>query len=145
MSQRVALAAVSLALAVALPAAADEAVPSAEWRAFEGSWSISGRRQTVATEGGAEAAIVEWRGAVALTRGDGLGRGFPQCVNGVLVEDRHIDVGDFGQDKQHHGHDDAAAQADFTLWPQMPGHDADHRPGARGAYLWNAAGVGRGH
>lgn len=76
MSQRVALAAVSLALAVALPAVADEAVPSAEWRAFEGSWSISGRRQTVAVEGGREAAVVEWRGAVSLLRGDGLGRGF---------------------------------------------------------------------
>ena len=76
MSRRLALAAVSLALAGALPAAADEAAPSAEWRAFEGSWSISGRRQTVAVEGGKEAAVVEWRGAVSLLRGDGLGRGF---------------------------------------------------------------------
>lgn len=74
-----ALAAGSLALALAslVPAAASQGAPPAdEWRAFEGSWSISGRRQTVATGGGAEAAIVEWRGAVSLLRGDGLGRGF---------------------------------------------------------------------
>jgi hypothetical protein len=74
-----ALAAGSLALALAslVPSAAGQGVPAAEeWRAFEGSWSVSGRRQTVATGGGAEAAIVEWRGAVALSRGDGLGRGF---------------------------------------------------------------------
>ena len=79
MIQRLALAAGSLALALVgyVPRAAAQVVPSAdEWRAFEGSWSISGRRQTVAVEGGAEAAIVEWRGAVALSRGESLGRGF---------------------------------------------------------------------
>ena len=78
MRQGAALAAGSLALALAslVPEAAGQAGSSAEWRAFEGSWSVSGRRETVAVEGGAEAAVVEFRGAVSLTRGDGLGRGF---------------------------------------------------------------------
>jgi len=78
MRQGAALAAGSLALALAslVPEAAGQGGPFAEWRAFEGSWSVSGRRETVAVEGGAVAAVVELRGAVSLTRGDGLGRGF---------------------------------------------------------------------
>ena len=62
MRHRAALVAGSLALALAslVPAAAGQGGPPAdEWRAFEGSWSVSGRRQTVAVEGGAEAAVVE--------------------------------------------------------------------------------------
>jgi hypothetical protein len=84
MRQGAALAAGSLALALAslVPEAAGQGAPSAEWRAFEGSWSVSGRRETVAVEGGAEAAVVELRGAVSLTRGDGLGRGFHGQVIG---------------------------------------------------------------
>ena len=78
MRHRPALAAGSLALALvgALPAAAGEAAPSAEWRAFEGSWSVSGRRSTVPVESGAAAAVVEVSGAVVLTSGEGLSRGF---------------------------------------------------------------------
>ncbi len=79
MSQRAALAAGSLALALVglvPPAAGQEAPPAEGWRAFEGSWSVSGRRQVVAIEGGAVAAIVEISGAVVLTKGEGLGRGF---------------------------------------------------------------------
>jgi hypothetical protein len=73
-----ALAAGSLALALAslVPAAASQEATTGEWRTFEGTWSVSGRRQSVAVDGGAEAAVVELRGAVALSRGDGLGRGF---------------------------------------------------------------------
>jgi len=83
MRHRAALVAGSLALALLglVPAAAEEGVPSAEWRAFAGSWSVSGRRETVAVEGGAEAAVVELKGAVSLTRGDGIGRGF----NGQVI------------------------------------------------------------
>ena len=46
------------------------------WRAFEGTWSATGRRQTVAVEGGTLAAIAEISGAVVLTSGDGLSKGF---------------------------------------------------------------------
>ena len=78
MRHRAALAAGSLALALApvVPAVASQGVPSAEWQAFEGSWSVSGRRQTVRVETGAEAAVVEVSGAVILTSGEGLSRGF---------------------------------------------------------------------
>jgi hypothetical protein len=72
----------ALALASLDPAAAGQGAPSAEWRAFEGSWSVSGRRQTVAVEGGAEAVVVELRGPLAVVRGDGLGRGFHGQVIG---------------------------------------------------------------
>jgi hypothetical protein len=68
-----------LALALAsLPAAgvAQETPPADRWRAFQGSWAVSGRRSTVPVEGGATAAVVEVSGAVVLTSGEGLGRGF---------------------------------------------------------------------
>jgi len=59
------------------PAGAACGAPPAEgWRLFQGTWSASGRRQTVAAEGGAQAAIVEISGAVVLTSGEGLSRGF---------------------------------------------------------------------
>jgi hypothetical protein len=44
--------------------------------AFAGTWSASGRRQTLAIEGGGAAAVVEISGAVVLTSGEGLSRGF---------------------------------------------------------------------
>jgi hypothetical protein len=78
-SRRTALAAVSLALALATlePAAAGKQTPATpDWRPFEGTWSATGRRQVVATEGGSVAAIVEISGAVVLTSGEGLSRGF---------------------------------------------------------------------
>ena len=68
-----------LALALASLAAAGEGQGSGTaepWRAFEGTWSAAGRRQTVAVEGGVTAAIVEMSGAVVLTSGEGLSRGF---------------------------------------------------------------------
>jgi len=79
MRQRAALAAGSLALALVglAPAAAGPEAPPAEgWRAFEGSWVISGRRYTVPVEGGATAAVVEVSGAVVLTKAEGLSHGF---------------------------------------------------------------------
>jgi hypothetical protein len=78
MSHRAALVAGSLALALTgfRPAVAgQEAASATAWRAFEGTWSATGRRQVVATEGAA-AAIVEISGAVVLTSGEGLGKGF---------------------------------------------------------------------
>jgi hypothetical protein len=50
--------------------------PAVPWSPFEGTWSASGRRQTVAVEGGGAAAVVEVSGAVVLTQGEGLSRGF---------------------------------------------------------------------
>jgi hypothetical protein len=70
------LAGAGLALALATAGGAQEAASADGWRTFEGSWSVSGRRSTLAVEAGAEAAVVELKGAVALTRGDGLARGF---------------------------------------------------------------------
>ena len=79
MTHRAALAAGSLALALAgVPSAARGQVASSAdgWQEFEGSWSVSGQRSTVPTEGGAIAAVVQASGEVALARAGGLGRGF---------------------------------------------------------------------
>jgi hypothetical protein len=79
MSHRAALVAGSLALALIgfQPAVAGQEPPAAPaWRSFEGTWSATGRRQVVAIEGGSVAAIVEISGAVVLTSGEGLSRGF---------------------------------------------------------------------
>jgi hypothetical protein len=68
-----------LALALAsltAPGAAQETPSAGGWRAFEGSWAVSGQRYTVPVEGGATAAIVEASGAVALAKADGLSHGF---------------------------------------------------------------------
>jgi hypothetical protein len=68
-----------LALALAgLPATgvAQAKPPADVWRAFEGSWTVSGRRHTVPVEGGATAAVVEISGAVVLTKAEGLSHGF---------------------------------------------------------------------
>ena len=43
---------------------------------FEGSWSAVGRRRTLPTDGTRPAAVVELSGAVVLTSGAGLSRGF---------------------------------------------------------------------
>jgi hypothetical protein len=78
MRRRAALAAGSLALALVgqAPDAASQGAPPAGWTAFEGTWSASGRRQAVAIEGGAVAAVVEVSGALVLKTGAALGRGF---------------------------------------------------------------------
>jgi hypothetical protein len=65
-----------LALAGSPPAGPAPEQPAPEWRSFSGTWSASGRRELVAVEGGGAAAIVEVSGAVVLTIGDGLSRGF---------------------------------------------------------------------
>jgi hypothetical protein len=79
-THRLAVAALSLGFALtgwAPGRAAEEPAASAgPWRSFEGTWSASGQRHTVAIEGGALAAVVEVSGAVVLTHGEGLSRGF---------------------------------------------------------------------
>ncbi len=46
------------------------------WRTFEGTWSASGQRQVLPVEGDRAAATVQVSGAVVLTSGEGLSRGF---------------------------------------------------------------------
>jgi hypothetical protein len=51
----------------------DQASPG---HAFEGTWSASGERQALTTEAGHQAVTVQLSGAIAITAGPGLGRGF---------------------------------------------------------------------
>jgi hypothetical protein len=94
-SRRAALAAASLALAlVGVPSAGkDQASPAAEgWRAFEGSWAVTGERSTVPAEGGTTAAVVVASGAVFLVETPGLSRGFRG--EAVTFDDGHgVSVG----------------------------------------------------
>jgi hypothetical protein len=53
-----------------------------DWRSFQGTWSAAGRRHAMGLVGGTTAAIVELSGAVVITSGDGLGRGFSGEVIG---------------------------------------------------------------
>jgi hypothetical protein len=64
------------ALAFLEPARAASQADPEGWIAFEGAWSASGSRHAIAVEGGAEARILEMSGALVLSRGDGLSRGF---------------------------------------------------------------------
>lgn len=47
-----------------------------EWQAFEGTFSATGRRDTVPVEQGGAAATIRLSGALTIRRGDGLRRGF---------------------------------------------------------------------
>jgi hypothetical protein len=51
------------------------------WRTFEGTWSVTGERRAVPTETGREAAAIYVAGAVVITTGEGLSRGY----HGVVV------------------------------------------------------------
>lgn len=64
------------ALALLIAATATPALPQEGWRTFEGSWSASGRRETLPTDGTRPASVLRISGAVVLTTGDGLARGF---------------------------------------------------------------------
>jgi len=67
----------AFAFASLAAAIAGQATPPADgWRAFEGSWAISGQRYTVPVEGGATAAVVEASGAVVLAKAEALSHGF---------------------------------------------------------------------
>jgi hypothetical protein len=50
--------------------------PPTAWRAFDGSWSASGSRQTIPTESGRVAAVAHLAGAVVLSNGIGVAAGF---------------------------------------------------------------------
>jgi hypothetical protein len=67
----------ALGLFLVLALAAPGGVPVEEgWRTFGGSWSASGRVETLPTEGEHPASIVRLSGSVVLTAGEGLSRGF---------------------------------------------------------------------
>jgi hypothetical protein len=64
--------ALGAAIALIAPAPAPEAQvgpPPTDWRTFEGTWSATGRRETLATEGIRSAFVVRLSGAVAITAG----------------------------------------------------------------------------
>jgi len=51
--------------------------PAAEgWRPFTATWTLSGQRSVLATEGERPASIVSLSGPLTITGGEGLGRGF---------------------------------------------------------------------
>lgn len=78
MSRTGILAIASLAMCAAAVGAwqAQPPVSPEGWRTFAGSWSATGSRHALPTEGDRPAAIVRFSGAVVLTSGEGLGRGF---------------------------------------------------------------------
>lgn len=87
----VALAASLVVLGGALaPSATSEAPKAAveEWRSFAGTWSATGQLQTLPTEHGRDAGILQLSGAVVLTGGDGLGRGFRGEL--ICFDDGHV-------------------------------------------------------
>lgn len=49
---------------------------SEEWRTFEGTWTASGQRQVLPTASGRPAGTFQLSGALAITGGAGLSRGF---------------------------------------------------------------------
>jgi hypothetical protein len=55
---------------------------AAEWRTFTGSWSAVGQRQTLPTEHGTDAAVVQLSGTLLLSNVQGLSRGFRAEVIG---------------------------------------------------------------
>ena len=61
--------------ALALSAGAQSPAPDG-WRAFKATWTFSGERQLLPTEGGRPASIVHVQGTMTITSGEGLGRGF---------------------------------------------------------------------
>jgi len=76
----IAIGAAALAAAAAVAAQAPVPAPQAPaaetWRTFEGTLSASGQRHTLPTETGRPASTVHLSGAVSLTAGEGLSRGF---------------------------------------------------------------------
>lgn len=77
----IAFGALALMLAGAAAAARAQTSPADE-RAFSGSWSAIGRRQTVPTEEARPAAIVQLSGTVVLTTPAGLSRAFQAVAIG---------------------------------------------------------------
>jgi hypothetical protein len=67
---------VAAAFSAHAPAPSQEAPAPDAWRAFEGTLSASGQRQTLPTESARPAVTVQLSGAVAITAGEGLSRGY---------------------------------------------------------------------
>jgi len=67
-----------LAVALAAPLLSVRAEPPKDegWRPFKATWTFSGERQLLPTEGGRPASIVHVQGTMTITSGEGLGRGF---------------------------------------------------------------------
>ena len=67
-----------LAVALAAPLLSARAQPPSPdgWRPFKATWTLSGTRQLLPTEGPRPAAIVHLQGPLVVTGGEGLGRGF---------------------------------------------------------------------
>jgi hypothetical protein len=70
------------AIAAQAPASAPQTAGGDGWRAFEGSLSASGQRQTLPTESGRPAGTVQLSGTVAIATGEGLSRAFRSEVVG---------------------------------------------------------------
>jgi opacity protein-like surface antigen len=78
----IAVTAAALLAAAAIGAQAPAPQATGDWRTFEGTLSASGQRQALATESGRPAVTVQLSGAVAITAGEGLSRGFRNEVIG---------------------------------------------------------------
>ena len=67
-----------LALALAAPLLPARAEPPNDegWRPFKATWTLSGTRQLLPTEGARSASISLVSGPLTVTNGEGLGRGF---------------------------------------------------------------------
>jgi hypothetical protein len=73
---RFAAAALAAILAAPLLPAQAQQPPADGWRPFKATWTLSGTRQHLPTEGARPAAIAHLSGPLAVTSGEGLGRGF---------------------------------------------------------------------
>jgi hypothetical protein len=67
---------VALALAGLVPAAPGQQPASEDWRPFTATWTLSGRRELLSTEGLRPASIVHLSGPLTVTSVEGPGRGF---------------------------------------------------------------------
>jgi len=80
MTSRLAALAVGAVLAasacLAVVRAQTQPAAEAPWRMFAGNWVVTGQLQTLPTESDTPAATLQASGAVVLTLGEGLGRGF---------------------------------------------------------------------
>jgi hypothetical protein len=67
-----------LVVALSAPLVPARAEPPKDegWRAFKATWTLTGQRQVLPTEGARPAAIVYLTGPLVVTNGEGLGRGF---------------------------------------------------------------------
>jgi hypothetical protein len=79
-TRRTAALVAGLLMAIALESGAvarsGAAIADQEWRTFQGSWSATGRRDTLPVEGDRVAAVVRLSGSIVLTAGSGLTNGF---------------------------------------------------------------------